>query len=339
MSPQWVDESTLTEVEGLLRRQGMITDSENIVSLDKAGEGNMNVTLRARVGGTGTSRSLIVKQSRPFVAKYEQIEAPLERIEYENAFYEFIEQHGVLARRMPKKLAWNSDQRLLVLEDLGSAADASSWYWEAPTNLATEVKALLAWITKLHAISAECDDKSAFQLKFANTKLRALNHAHIFDIPFQSVPAIPLDEVCPGLDEATKGTRENSSLRNRVSELGKLYLSDGEVLLHGDFYPGSWLIGDSISYVIDPEFCFAGSAEFDLGVLLAHLGLIDREQSELVFRPLIEGLDGQPDMRLVDEFAATEILRRLLGVAQLPLRATLEERLSLIEASEAILIR
>ena len=58
-----------------------------------------------------------------------------------------------------------------------------------------------------------------------------------------------------------------------VRELGALYLQDGTSLLHGDYFPGSWLQTAAGVRVIDPEFCFFGPPEFDVGVLLAHLHL------------------------------------------------------------------
>ena len=46
-----------------------------LMLIARAGDGNMNCTLRASLGG----RTLILKQSRPYVAKYPSIPAPLDR--------------------------------------------------------------------------------------------------------------------------------------------------------------------------------------------------------------------------------------------------------------------
>jgi 5-methylthioribose kinase len=81
--------------------------------------------------------------------------------------------------------------------------------------------------------------------------------------------------------------------------------------------------------VIDPEFGFGGPREFDLGVMLAHLlisGLTGARaslDSYAHWRDLDEGL--------VRGFAGVEILRRLLGVAQLPITFDLECKKSLVE--------
>ena len=62
-------------IEARLRALKWIDRVESIVELGPAGEGNMNRTLRANLG----SRSIVLKQSVPFVAKYPDIPAPLER--------------------------------------------------------------------------------------------------------------------------------------------------------------------------------------------------------------------------------------------------------------------
>ena len=107
----------------------------------------------------------------------------------------------------------------------------------------------------------------------------------------------------------------------------------GDVLLHGDFYPGSWLRhGDGVR-VIDPEFGFIGAAEFDLGGLRAHLAFIGVSEAKL--DAALAGYPGEVDAGLVRGFAGVERLRRLLGVAQLPLDADLERKAGWVERALA----
>src|SRR4051812_21791268 len=66
------------DAEGLdayLHRQGFLDLDERVVTVARAGDGNMNLTLRV----TTPARSVIVKQGRPWVEKYPQIPAPTER--------------------------------------------------------------------------------------------------------------------------------------------------------------------------------------------------------------------------------------------------------------------
>ena len=134
-----------------------------------------------------------------------------------------------------------------------------------------------------------------------------------------------------------------------MSRLGTIYLSGeseaGAVrrLLHGDYYPGSWLRSDAGFRVIDPEFCFAGPPEFDLGVLTAHRILCQPKPA----RDFVSRTCSQYESRggpavahqLVEGFAGAEILRRLLGVAQLPIAADLETRLRWLDLGREMVIK
>ena len=130
----------------------------------------------------------------------------------------------------------------------------------------------LRWIACVHRLPID----EATATKLGCDELRRLNHEHIFSIPLLEPPTVALDDVCVGLDQASRDVRSDPSIRVAMSRLGEIYLagqSDPSAerrLLHGDFYPGSWLRTDAGFRVIDPEFCFAGPVEFDLGVLSAH---------------------------------------------------------------------
>lgn len=322
----WIDKDTPNVVRELLADHNLLQD-EQIESVDVAGEGNMNVTLRVQLVSAKGPRSIIVKQSRPFVAKYNSIPAPLERIEYEAKFYELVAGNSLLKSKMPERLAWLPEQKILVLEDLGQAADATGLYQDFPAgDLPALIGPLVEWLAELHN-SLRADQGNGERV---NLKLRELNHEHIFVIPFLEPPAIDLDSVCAGLNAASLAIRNDERLRMCCQELGQLYLGDGPCLLHGDFYPGSWLMTAQGPKVIDPEFMFWGPAEFDLGVLVAHLHFIGVDEPMQELQPLLSKRYEQLDEALVRRFAAVEILRRLLGVAQLPLGIDLDARVRLI---------
>lgn len=335
-SPTWLSTETPDAIESLLRQRGLIAEDQGVASVALAGDGNMNVTLRVVFSDTEKRSTLIVKQSRPFVAKYDFIPAPIERATYEAKFYKFIKTKHELAACMPQLLDWIPEQYVIVMQDLGDLSDASQLYSvskaEASETLQQLLPPLIGWLDMLHIDSTGLSAED-----FSNTQLRKLNHAHIFTIPFQSTPAIDLDAVTPGLADASQSIRTDSTLVRRIEQLGEVYLATGNCLLHGDFYPGSWLLTDEGAKVIDPEFSFAGRPEFDWSVLVAHLRLCGFDQTcEQVRRSLPAAR--KIDWSLVQALAGVEILRRLLGVAQLPLSLTLDEKLALIQqASHDIL--
>ena len=298
--------------------------TETIVSMEKAGEGNMNLTLRVRTD----QRSVIVKQARPWVEKYPDIAAPDERILAEIDFYMNVSKFADVYAAMPTVLATDPQQRLLVLEDLGLASDYLSLYGHPAEQSEVDGVFNLAidWVSQLH------DCEVSDELRMGCKSLRTLNHQHIFSIPLVDPPVIDLNEVCDGLTTVSQNLLADDSVRQAMAKVGDIYLSDdGGVLLHGDYYPGSWLKTDAGFRVIDPEFCFLGPPEFDLGVLAAHWifcgGPTDRSAIDLV----IQGSNRQISEGLVFGFAGAELIRRLVGVAQLPLKADLACRTRWLE--------
>ena len=305
-------------IESAIKRLGLFEDDEQIERVERAGEGNMNLVLRI----VTDRRRFVLKQSRPWVEKYPQIPAPADRLLAEVDFYERVEPYEELAASMPKLLCSDAEQRLLAVEDLGQAADYSDLYHSRDVE-AFPLDEAVTWLAHLHAVVLEPPTD-----QIGNDELRKLNYAHIFDIPFHTPSAIPLDSVCDGLDSFAVSYRENPRLLAAAEELGNSYLGRGSTLLHGDFYPGSWLRTDAGLRIIDPEFCFAGPREFDLGVLAAHRMFVGggEDSCDLVARTYESASDTDVNTQLLQQFTGIELIRRLIGVAQLPLNATLAER-------------
>ena len=309
--------------------------TESISQVAKAGEGNMNLVLRV----TTDSRSVIVKQARPWVEKYPSIAAPDERIVSEIEFYRCISENGPVRAAMPSVLAFDVEQRLMVLEDLGTASDYAILYRSdvAQSEVDSVFERAINWVSQLHAFDAK--DNQNLGCK----PLRSLNHQHIFSIPLSDPPAIDLDAVCDGLTKASRAICSDDALRQTMTRLGEIYLeagvpaNNGKVLLHGDYYPGSWLKTEAGFRVIDPEFCFCGPREFDLGVLAAHWifcgGKADSSTIDAVIQASVVDADigNQVSRHLVLGFAGAELVRRLTGVAQLPLDADLDRRTQWID--------
>ncbi len=312
----------LAQLTSYLQQRGWMQPGEHLQSAEKAGEGNMNYTLRIQM----SARSLILKQARPWVEKYPTIAAPWERALVEGHFYTVVQNSSAVAALMPKLIGVDETAHLLALEDLGAARDFTSLYCgEALTE--TQLTELVRWLVALHRSFVDSDAKAAL----ANRAMRALNHQHIFDIPLRTNNGLDLDAITPGLANEARVLQADARYVQTVHELGALYLQDGAALLHGDYFPGSWLQTAAGVRVIDPEFCFFGLPEFDVGVLLAHLHLA--QQPSALIAQALQRYEARLDEALVWKFAGVEIMRRLLGVAQLPLDAGLPEKARLLALS------
>lgn len=325
----YLDETDLAGLSSYLRERRWINSSETIQRAQKAGEGNMNCTLRVST----SHRTCILKQARPWVEKYPHIAAPWDRSLVEGAFYQTIAAHPMLARKMPQLFGLDECSHILMLEDLGVAKDFTFLYRGGKLAVAP-FEELAEYLSRLH--SAFLD--SAFKEKFANRAMRELNHQHIFQIPLLENNSLNLDGITPGLQEIANRLKKNLAFCEIVSRLGGVYLATGRALLHGDFFPGSWLSASDGVRVIDPEFSFYGPPEFDVGVWVANLYLSNQKQ-ELIER-LWQLYQPPPSFDRLQalQFAGVEIMRRLIGVAQLPLQQGLQERVKLLELAQKLVL-
>lgn len=283
----------------------------------------MNVVLRINLN----ERSFILKQSRPFVQKYQQIEAPLHRIAVEHKFYSVL-QHEALDAYLPKVLGYDKEDHILLLQDLGDCEDMSYLYSDrsiAPAILEQLIRA----IGHIHTTEVPKDFPQ-------NLEMRRLNHQHIFVLPFLTDNGFQLDDIQQGLQECSMAYKQDKDLKSVIEEIGKKYLSPGNTLLHGDYYPGSWMTATDQLYIIDPEFGFSGLAEFDLGVMTAHciMATGDKHYLDLIF----EAYEGNAEKALIAKVAGIEIMRRIIGLAQLPLERTLDEKQYLLELARKMVL-
>jgi len=313
-------------IEGYLLARNLVASSELPSRIEPPGSGNMNLTLRVSL----PSRSLIVKQGRPWVEKYDHIEAPWERTLIEGQFYEAVRSVPAVSSRMPALVTLDRHNHVLVLEDVGSAGDFTSVYADRQIAIA-DLSELLDWLSALGRVVIAEPSRSGF----ANRSMRALNHEHIFRLPLAEQNGLDLDRITDGLGRAAAELKSDRAYCSHVVALGAEYLADRESLVHGDYFPGSWVRGTSGIRIIDPEFCFLGARAFDYGVMLAHLALarIDVDAARQVLRASERE---HVDETMVRGFAGVEIMRRLIGVAQLPLPYGIDVKRRLLDVSRAL---
>jgi 5-methylthioribose kinase len=284
----------------------------------------MNLVLRIETN----QGSYILKQAKSYVRKYPQIPAPISRIEIEYQFLKQLDSNPFLASLSPKVLHYDADNHLMLLEDLGEGSDFVSLYAGVHQLKTEEIQHLVNYLMHLHQLEIK---------NFPATgAMRSLNHEHIFHFPFLKENGFDLDSIQPGLQEASISYKTDSILKQRILALGNRYLANGKVLMHGDFYPGSWLQVASGIKIIDPEFGGLGDAEFDLGVLLAHLDL--SKQAEDLSRQVQNNYTLPVDWTLVQHYRGVEILRRLIGIAQLPVSLSLEDKKTLLARAKTYLL-
>ena len=317
-------------LESYLKGQGWLRLNEKVVAVEIPGEGNMNFTLRVKTG----ERSFIIKQSRAYVEKYPQVAAPDTRVLREADFYKLVGTNKELSAQMPDLIGVDTENHVLNLEDLGEGTDFTFLYQEGKTIDEGALNSIIQFAAQLHtSITTKTTNAS-----LKNLEMRTLNHEHIYMYPYLEDNGLDLDDVLPGLQEIALHYKKDEKLKAALKPLGERYLKDGKSLLHGDYFPGSWLQTEDGIKIIDAEFCFFGDPEFELGVTLSHLKMAD-QSDEIIHKALAVYQEIAPlDSKLCKQFMAVEILRRILGLAQLPLTINLEKRKELLKEARAILL-
>jgi 5-methylthioribose kinase len=317
-------ETTRDEIKNFLKELNFLETNETITGVETPGEGNMNVVLRVQTN----KRSVIVKQSRPFVQKYQDIAAPLDRITVEHQFYSAVADSKI-AQHIPKVLGFYDTSHTLILEDLGHCRDMSYLYDSRLVEEA-QLKTLVTALETIHSTSVANTYPD-------NITLRELNHQHIFVLPFLLDNGFSLDNIQEGLEKVSLPYKKDGTLKDRINLVGQKYLDKGNTLIHGDYYPGSWMTKGNQIFIIDPEFSFMGFAEFDVGVLAAHCIMITMDGS--ILEQIMTFYKSNLNVELLRQIAGIEIMRRIIGLAQLPVKRSLDEKKHLLELAYRLVMQ
>lgn len=314
--------SSLSEIEKYLKKElNIFSSDEQIHNIEVPGEGNMNVVLRVETN----KKSFILKQSRPYVNKYPNIKNSEKRIIVEDQFYELIIKSEI-QKFFPKKIDFIKKDLILLIEDLGQCRDMSYLYSSKNINL-DHFNSLIYILESIH--------KTKVNSFPSNYSLKELNHEHIFVLPFQKND-FQLDDIQSGLKKLSTYITNDSNINDVVKRIGDMYLKVGNTLLHGDYYPGSWMQKDDNVYVIDPEFSHLGFKEFDLGVMAAHLTMIT--ESEDYLNKIIKAYSENIDKSIFYKVSGIEIIRRIIGLAQLPLDMSLNAKEKLLNIAKKMIL-
>lgn len=316
-------QENLTELSDYLRKQGWLNEGETLNDATIPGAGNMNFTLRLHT----SHRTFIVKQARPYVEKYPQVPAPVERAMIEGLFYELTQQHEILKTFTPQLLGKDTENHLLMMEDLGYASDFTYLYKKGETVSKSELSSLMQYLSVLH----QHFNTDHIEPSIENRQMRALNAEHIFHYPLLEENGFDLDTILAGLQPIALVYKKDNYLKQKAEALSKFYTNNGTTLLHGDYYPGSWLKTPKGVKVIDPEFCFFGPPEFDLSIVISHLKMTQQDEHLIEYVKNEYNLFQQLDKNLLNSFIGIEMIRRIIGLAQLPLDMDLSERKALLE--------
>jgi len=317
---QWSESDFDNHIDKVLNKKVTVN------TIEIAGDGNMNFTFRLKFEDGG---SIIVKQSPPYCARFPDIPAPEARIISEFKYYELATKDEFLSDHSPALLGLDKENRIAYISDLGSATDFEYLYSQEKKLDNTTCQKLIKYLVSLHNLQIPED------VSFDNMDMRKLNHEYIFHLPFLADDyAIDLDTVTNGLEKVARQYKTDVELKEAANKLGELYFQKTRVLIHGDYYPMSWIETNKGLFVIDPEFAFMGLPEIDLGVFLAHM--VMSKNFTLAYTTINE-VYGDYDISLMAKICAVEVIRRITYVSQLPLLNSLSFKSELLSISVSVL--
>lgn len=303
-----LDESNLPEY---LRNKSFIPEGSD-VSVEAVGDGNINWVRRVR-GGFG---SRVVKQARPALERFPEYRVSTDRIQIEARFYQTVAPHD-REHVCPEVLAFDPEQRVLVLEDLGDAERLDAALARG-RDVSEAAQVLARFLGRIHT-RARGDDLAE---RFANDEMRRLHGDHIFFLPYREND-FPLS---PALAARAGAIRADANLVGRIDAAYARYLGPGAALVHGDVQPTNVLLTGAGPKLLDAEIAHVGDPAFDLGQLLGHLLLPavargaprEAEASLQEAWRAYQSASGVDTAMLADaaRHAGIELLRRTLGAAR-----------------------
>lgn len=199
--------------------------------------------------------SLVLKQQTRSAGTREFLSAEFQ-------FYHLVQGYPYLSRFMPTVYQLDSDANILVLEEIQEGKNFLPFYKSHHIG-DEELRMLVKWLSHLHRLPLRPEVKT----KFANAETRNLLLERLFTTFEEASTAIAVS------DSKTYKTSDQqiSQIGDEIATVLAFLEERGEVLLHGNFSPGNWINTDLGIYIIDPKYCHIGCAEYDLGILLAHL--------------------------------------------------------------------
>ncbi len=332
MSGQWIlDDHGAADY---LRRTGLIgADGELIV--EAAGDGNINWVRRIRSAG---GRSWIVKQARDALERFPQYQAFSIRLVYEARYLETARRHdrgGVL----PEVLHFDEENRVLVLEDLGSAPRMDERLRQGH-DINGELESLCRFLARVHAATGD----EVLAERFANHQMRRLHGDHIFLLPFRD-NSFDLDDA---VAVRAMAIRDNQRLVQRIDRAYSHYLTPRGALVHADVQGSNILLADRGPVLLDAEIAHIGDPAFDLGTVVAHVYMPaiatgDPAPAHATTRKLLATYGDErrvPDdfAERVQVYAAIEIMRRTIGAARVDVTKDVRTALRCLDLAEAVLL-
>lgn len=320
-----------SNVSKYLQDQHWLAPGEG-ASVEPVGDGNINWVRRARLPN---GRRLVLKQARPALERFPEYRVSTERLVFEARYYEVTAPFD-RDRVRPEVLHFDARNRVLLLEDLGSA-ERLDHALARGADVADALARLARFLGRVHSGTRGASLAS----RFANDEMQRLHGDHIFHLPYREND-FPLSAA---LRARAESIWRDAALVASIDACHRRYLEPRGALVHADVQGGNVLLAPRGPVLLDAEIAHVGDPAFDVGVLLAHVWLpaIARRDvasagslARRTWRAYAEAHgSGAPPYAEVMRYAGIELLRRTLGAARVPAVERDEAGLAVVETGIA----
>jgi len=251
--------------------QPLFSSFDNVV-VQEINDGNMNYAFVV-TNTLDVNQSIFVKQAPPYI-KVLGKEWPLTRQRMTAEINALNYQSRVCPGMVPEVYYQSEALSVLIMQNLNQHAILRTeliqgrYLPRLAEDLSTFLAETLFYSSDFALPSAE---KKAMVNKSGNQDMCKITEDFIFTYPFEHHE---MNDYNPALSQSViDSVQKEPNVRAHVAQMKYVFMNKPEALLHGDFHTSSVMVNPVQTFVIDPEFSFAGPMGFDIGALIANLYL------------------------------------------------------------------
>lgn len=244
-------------------------DENPDIECNEIGDGNLNLVFRVKDRKSG--KSVIVKQSLPYVRCVgEDWPLNIDRSKIESKLLEM--EYKLTDGSVPEVYKFDEVMYTTIMEDLHDYVIMRTGllsYNQYPKFVDQITDFIVKTLLLTSDIAMDHKDKKAYVKEFINPQLCEITEDLVYSEPFFDAKRNNIADYMKTFME--ENVWNDKSLLMEVTKLKFDFMNNAQALLHGDLHTGSIFINQQNIKVIDPEFAFYGPIAYDTGALIANL--------------------------------------------------------------------
>lgn len=248
----------------------IIFSSFDHLDVQEINDGNMNYAFVV-TNTLDSNQSVFVKQAPPYI-KVLGDQWPLTRQRMTAEIQALHYQSSVCPEMVPEVYYQSEALSVLIMQNLNKHAILRTELIQGRylPKLAEDLSTFLAESLFYSSdFALPSIDKKSMVSKSGNQDMCKITEDFVFTYPFEHHD---MNDYNPALSQSIiDSIQKNPNVRAHVAQMKYVFMNKPEALLHGDLHTSSVMVNEQQTFVIDPEFSFAGPMGFDIGALIANL--------------------------------------------------------------------